>query len=95
MEFFEYKENNKKNSKGLLGKGTQMPSPSPDPSPARRYKNAFAKAEAVSSPRTDWKQTTQKQHRTSSNNIQITLREAKTNHFFLQLIKKVEIVRCS
>jgi len=31
MEFFENKENNKKNSKGLLGKGTQMPSPSPDP----------------------------------------------------------------
>src|SRR5258705_10459934 len=26
MEFFENKENNKKNSKGLLGKGTQMPS---------------------------------------------------------------------
>jgi hypothetical protein len=31
MVFFENKENNKKNSKGLLGKGTQMPSPSPDP----------------------------------------------------------------
>ena len=31
MEFFENKENNKKNSKGLLGTGTQMPSPSPDP----------------------------------------------------------------
>jgi putative transposase len=31
MEFFENKENKKKNSKGLLGKGTQMPSPSPDP----------------------------------------------------------------
>ena len=31
MEFFENKENNKKNSTGLLGKGTQMPSPSPDP----------------------------------------------------------------
>jgi anti-anti-sigma factor len=31
MEFFENKENNRKNSKGLLGKGTQMPSPSPDP----------------------------------------------------------------
>src|SRR6202030_3251792 len=31
MEFFENKENSKKNSKGLLGKGTQMPSPSPDP----------------------------------------------------------------
>jgi hypothetical protein len=31
MEFFENKENNKKNSKGLLGKGTQMLSPSPDP----------------------------------------------------------------
>ena len=30
MVFFENKENNKKNSKGLLGKGTQMPSPSPD-----------------------------------------------------------------
>ncbi len=33
MEFFENKENSKKNSKGLLGKGTQMPSPSPDPNP--------------------------------------------------------------
>jgi transposase InsO family protein len=31
MVFFENKENHKKNSKGLLGKGTQMPSPSPDP----------------------------------------------------------------
>ncbi len=31
MVFFENKENSKKNSKGLLGKGTQMPSPSPDP----------------------------------------------------------------
>jgi putative transposase len=31
MEFFENKENNKKNSKGLLGKGAPMPSPSPDP----------------------------------------------------------------
>jgi putative transposase len=31
MEFFENKENHKKNSKRLLGKGTQMPSPSPDP----------------------------------------------------------------
>jgi putative transposase len=31
MVFFENKENNKKNSKGLLGTGTQMPSPSPDP----------------------------------------------------------------
>jgi putative transposase len=31
MVFFENKENNKKNSKGLLGKGTQVPSPSPDP----------------------------------------------------------------
>jgi transposase InsO family protein len=31
MVFFENKQNNKKNSKGLLGKGTQMPSPSPDP----------------------------------------------------------------
>ncbi len=31
MEFFENKENNKKTSKGLLGKETQMPSPSPDP----------------------------------------------------------------
>jgi putative transposase len=31
MEFLENKENNKKNSKALLGKGTQMPSPSPDP----------------------------------------------------------------
>jgi len=31
VEFFENKENNRKNSKGLLGKGTQMPSPSPDP----------------------------------------------------------------
>src|SRR6267154_2008086 len=33
MEFFENKENSKKTSKGLLGKGTQMPSPSPDPFP--------------------------------------------------------------
>ena len=31
MVFFENKENNKKTAKGLLGKGTQMPSPSPDP----------------------------------------------------------------
>jgi len=31
VEFFENQENNKKTSKGLLGKGTQMPSPSPDP----------------------------------------------------------------
>jgi hypothetical protein len=31
MEFFESKENNKKNSEGLPEKGTQMPSPSPDP----------------------------------------------------------------
>jgi transposase InsO family protein len=31
MQFFENKENSKKISKGLLGKGTQMPSPSPDP----------------------------------------------------------------
>ncbi len=31
MVFFENKENNKKISKGLLGKGTQMPSPPPDP----------------------------------------------------------------
>ena len=31
MVFFENNENDKKISKGLLGKGTQMPSPSPDP----------------------------------------------------------------
>jgi len=31
MVFFENKENDRKISKGLLGKGTQMPSPSPDP----------------------------------------------------------------
>ena len=31
VEFFANQENNKKTSKGLLGKGTQMPSPSPDP----------------------------------------------------------------
>ena len=31
MEFFENKENNKKISRGLLGKETQMPSPSPAP----------------------------------------------------------------
>jgi len=31
MEFFENKENSKKISTGLLGKGTPMPSPSPDP----------------------------------------------------------------
>ena len=31
MVFFENKDNHKKISKGLLGKGTQMPSPSPDP----------------------------------------------------------------
>jgi hypothetical protein len=48
MVFFENKENNKKISKGLLGKGTQMPSPSPDPFSARRYENAFMKAETVS-----------------------------------------------
>jgi hypothetical protein len=44
MEFFENKENNKKISKSLLGKGTQMPSPSP----ARRCRNAVMKAETVS-----------------------------------------------
>ena len=33
MGFFENKENNKKTSKGLLGKGTQTPAPSPDPNP--------------------------------------------------------------
>jgi hypothetical protein len=48
MEFFENKENSKKNSKGLLGKGTQMPSLPQTPSPARRCKNAVTKAEAVS-----------------------------------------------
>jgi putative transposase len=31
MVFFENKENGRKISKGLLGKGTQMRSPSPDP----------------------------------------------------------------
>ena len=31
MVFFENKENSRKISKGLLGKGTQLPSPSPDP----------------------------------------------------------------
>ena len=31
MEFFENKEHSRKTSKGLLGKGTQMPSASPDP----------------------------------------------------------------
>jgi transposase InsO family protein len=31
MVFFENKENDRKISKGLLGKGTQTPSPSPDP----------------------------------------------------------------
>jgi len=31
MVFFENQENSRKISKGLLGKGTQMPSPSPDP----------------------------------------------------------------
>ncbi len=31
MVFFENKENSRKISKGLLGRGTQMPSPSPDP----------------------------------------------------------------
>jgi hypothetical protein len=31
MVFFENKENSRKISKGLLGKGTQMPSPYPDP----------------------------------------------------------------
>ena len=31
MVFFENKDNDKKISKGLLGKGTQLPSPSPDP----------------------------------------------------------------
>src|SRR5260370_26885884 len=33
MEFFENTENNKKNSKALLGKETQIPSPSPHPFP--------------------------------------------------------------
>jgi putative transposase len=31
MVFFENKDNDRKISKGLLGKGTQMPSPAPDP----------------------------------------------------------------
>jgi transposase InsO family protein len=31
MVFFENKDNDRKISKGLLGKGTQLPSPSPDP----------------------------------------------------------------
>ncbi|HKW65554.1 MAG TPA: IS3 family transposase [Candidatus Acidoferrum sp.] len=31
LVYFENKENDKKISKGLLGRGTQMPSPSPDP----------------------------------------------------------------
>jgi transposase InsO family protein len=31
MVFFENEDNDRKISKGLLGKGTQMPSPSPDP----------------------------------------------------------------
>ena len=31
LVFFENKENSGKIAKGLLGKGTQMPSPSPDP----------------------------------------------------------------
>jgi len=31
MEFFENKENSRKISTELLGKGTQLPSPSPDP----------------------------------------------------------------
>ena len=48
MVFFENKDNDRKISKGLLGKGTQMPSPSPDPSPASRCQNAVRKVGAVS-----------------------------------------------
>jgi hypothetical protein len=44
MVFFENKQNDEMGYTRLLGRGTQMPSPSP----ARRYKNAFTKAEAVS-----------------------------------------------
>jgi hypothetical protein len=48
MVFFENKENSGKISKGLLGKGTQMPSPSRDPFSSRRCKNPSMKAETVS-----------------------------------------------
>jgi hypothetical protein len=44
MVFFENKQNDERGSTRLLGKETQMPSLSP----ARRCKNAFRKAEAVS-----------------------------------------------
>jgi len=47
MVFFANKDNNRKISKRLLGKGTHM-RPFPQPSPARRYKNVLRKAEAVS-----------------------------------------------
>src|ERR1700736_3747729 len=48
MVFSKNKQNDERDSTRFLGKETQMPSPSPDPSPARRCKNAFTKAEAVS-----------------------------------------------
>ena len=48
MVFFENKESSRKISKGLLGKGTQCRPLPETPSPARRCKNAFRKAEAVS-----------------------------------------------
>jgi hypothetical protein len=50
MVFFANKENSGKISKGLLGKGTPMPSPPQTPSPARarRCKNPSMKAETVS-----------------------------------------------
>jgi hypothetical protein len=51
MVFFENKENSRKISKGLLGKGTQMPSPSPASRIQLRNcleKGVGSKAEAVS-----------------------------------------------
>jgi hypothetical protein len=47
IESFVNKENDERFRKGCWD-GTQTPSPSPDPSPARRCKNTFTKAEAVS-----------------------------------------------
>jgi hypothetical protein len=48
MVFFENKENHRKISKGLLGKGFKCRPLPQTPSPARRCKNALRKAGAVS-----------------------------------------------
>ncbi len=48
MEFFENKENNKRILKDCWGRGLKCRPLPQTPSPARRCKNAFTKAEAVS-----------------------------------------------